>query len=195
MSRLALVVALLCAALPATAAEPWQVFEQAEFLPDRYHDGDSFSFRTRKKGAKRTFTYIFRLYGADCPEASATQEPDRILEQAEAFRIPPAEVTRWGAAAADFARDLLVQARSVTVTTRKTEAGGQSRRNRYYAFIDVDGRDLAELLIEKGLARAYGFTAEYDGRSADQYRRLLERAERTARRERAGLWKTARLPH
>jgi endonuclease YncB( thermonuclease family) len=191
---LGLLLALTVAIDPARGGDTWTVLPQSEFLPDAYQDGDSFWLKTRKPGAKRSYSYIFRLYGADCPESTASQEPARILEQAEAFRLPPADIPRWGKVAAAFTARVLAEAKTITVTTRKTEAGGQSARNRYYAFVEVDGRDLAEMLIEAGLARAHGFTDDYDGRSADQYRRLLERAERTARRERAGLWREAALP-
>jgi endonuclease YncB( thermonuclease family) len=178
----------------ALGADEWTVLKGCEFVPENYHDGDSFSLRTRKKGAKRSHTYIFRLYGADCPESTDTQEPLRIVEQAQHFRLPPVEVSKWGRAATAFTSKALRDARDITVITRKTEARGQSRRNRYYAFVRVDGKDLAGLLVENGLARAYGMSAAYDGQSAEAYRRLLDRKERTARRNRAGLWKESQLP-
>lgn len=178
----------------AWSAEKWAVMNGCEFVPQNYHDGDSFSLRTRKKDAKRSHTYIFRLYGADCPESTSGQEPQRIVEQAHYFRLPPAEVAKWGRAATAFTVKALQKARDITVITRKTEARGQSRRNRYYAFVRVDGKDLAELLVENGLARAYGMCAAYEGRSAESYRRLLDRKERTARQGRIGFWKESQLP-
>lgn len=184
---------LLLGPIPARADE-WITLENCEFVADKYHDGDSFSLRTRKKGSSRTYTYIFRLYGADCPESDADQEPLRIIEQARHFRTPPANVSHWGRAAADFTAQTLKSAKKITAITRKTEAGGQSRKNRYYAFIEVDGQDLAVLLVEKGLARAFGQSTAYDGQTADQYARLLDRKERTAKRDRAGIWSVAQLP-
>lgn len=184
---------LLPGVLPARAGE-WITLENCEFVADKYHDGDSFSLRTRKKGSTRTYTYIFRLYGADCPESDDKQEPLRIVEQARHFRIPPADVSHWGRTAAAFTEKILESAKNITAITRKTDAGGQSRKNRYYAFIEVDGRDLAVLLVEKGLARAFGQSTPYDGQTADQYARLLDRNERTAKRDRAGIWSVAQLP-
>jgi endonuclease YncB( thermonuclease family) len=194
MTRLLLAGVLALGVGAGHAAEAWTVFRQSEFLGDSYHDGDSFWLKTRKEGAKRSYSHIFRLYGVDCPESNASQEPARIAEQAQAFRLPATDITRWGKAAADFSERTLSAARDITVTTRKAEAGGQSSRNRYYAFVEVDGRDLGEMLVEAGLARAHGVTAEFRGLTADQYRRRLERAERTARRERSGLWRESSLP-
>ncbi len=197
MSRRVPFFLLACLVLIGQAparADEWTTLENCEFVAAKYHDGDSFSLRTRKKGSSRTYTYIFRLYGADCPESDAEQEPLRIVEQARHFRLPPADISHWGRVAADFTEETLKSAKSITAITRKTEAGGQSRKNRYYAFIEVDGRDLAVLLVEKGLARAFGQSTAYGGQSADQYARLLERKERTAKRDRAGLWSVAQLP-
>jgi endonuclease YncB( thermonuclease family) len=198
MTRFAKLCFLACViglAHPAArAAGDWTVLSGSEFVPEKYHDGDSFSIRTRKKDSKRTYTYIFRLYGADCPESNDEQEPQRILEQAQYFRLPPASISRWGRTAADFTVKTLREAKEITVVTCKTEARGQSRKNRYYAFVLADGKDLAELLVENGFARAYGMAAAYDGRSAEEYQRLLDRKERTAKRNRAGLWKESQLP-
>jgi endonuclease YncB( thermonuclease family) len=198
MFRHATLCLLACAlgvAQPAAyAAKDWIVLRGCEFVPENYHDGDSFSLRTRKKDAKRAYTYIFRLYGADCPESTDTQEPARIAEQAHYFRLPQAEVSKWGRAATAFTVKALQEAKDITVITRKTEARGQSRKNRYYAFVEVDGKDLAELLVENGLARAYGMSAEYDGRAGENYQRLLDRKERSAKRSRSGLWKESQLP-
>lgn len=173
--------------------EPWQIFTECKFLPKNYYDGDSFSIRTWKEDAKRGYTYIFRIYGADCPESNATQEPERIIEQAGHFRMAPADITKWGEAAAEFTAQALTSG-EVTVITRKSEAGGQSKNNRYYAFVEINGEDLALMLIERGLARAHGISTAYKGQSADQYRRLLERKERTAKQNRVGIWSEAQLP-
>lgn len=174
--------------LPALRADSWQVFSDSEFISDKYHDGDSFSVRTRKENATRSYTYIFRLYGVDSPESNLTQEPARVTDQAHYFGITPNEVTQWGRAAEEFTAKTLQEAKSITVITRKTDAGGKSRKNRYYAFIEVDGRDLAELLVEKGFARAYGKYEDYGKRSADEYQRLLNRKESAARTARVGAW-------
>lgn len=179
---------ILLGCLPALRADSWQVFSNSEFISDNYHDGDSFTLRTRKENAKRTFNYIFRLYGVDSPESSGMQEPARVAEQALYFGITPTELIKWGKAANEFTTKTLQEAKSITVITRKTDAGGKSRRNRYYAFVEVDGRDLAELLVEKGFARAYGKYEDYGKQSADDYRRLLSRKENEAKSVRVGVW-------
>jgi len=185
---------LLLALAPINGeTEPWLILKDSKFVPEKHHDGDSFSMLTRTPGAKRGHTYIFRIYGADCPESNDTQEPERIVEQAEYFRLPPEEITKWGKIAAEFTAKAL-ESGNVTVITRKSEAGGQSKSNRYYAFVEINGEDLAVLLVEQGLARAHGACTAYKGQSADEYRRLLDRKERTAKQNRAGIWSEAQLP-
>jgi len=145
------------------------------------------ALKTRAKGAKRSHTYIFGLYGVDCPENSVSQEPGRVAEQAEWFRTGENQVGEWGRAAAEFTAARLASGK-VTVHTRKAEARGQSKKNRYYAVVEVDGRDLGLELVERGLARAFGQRVAFERFSPEEFMRRYERKERTARSQKVGIW-------
>ena len=67
---------------------------------------------------------------------------------------------KWGDKASRFSKNFL--RKQFTVYTQKIEAGGVSKKNRYYAIIVNDeGRRLDEALLESGLARAFGMPAEW----------------------------------
>lgn len=169
------------------AATEWQTFEDCEFVEDRYFDGDSFSIKTKSKKSERNYTYIFRLYGVDCPETEEGQFPERVEEQAKWFRTSKKSVLKWGKKAAKYVKSRLSRGK-ITVHTKKVKARGQSKRNRYYAVVEVDGEDLAMELIQNGLARAYGMSVAFDKRKSEQFQRQYERKERTAKSNKVGIW-------
>ncbi len=172
--------------LPAAAA-PWISYERSTLAKDQYLDGDSFQAVTTT-GGKRPYTYIFRLYGADCAETDASY-PERLAAQATDFRIPVGEVIGWGEKATAFTEKFL--AKPFSVHTQKVSARGTSKKNRYYAIvIGADGRDLAEALIRAGLARAFGVLPldTPDGGDGKAYNRKLQRAEAQARTDKVGIW-------
>lgn len=78
-----------------------------------------------------------------------------------------------------------------TVWTRWNSARGRSALGRVYCIIvDSTGRNLNELLIEKGLARTYGVrTPLPDGRTSAQYRERLAELEAQAKKTRRGAWR------
>lgn len=182
--RLAILCVLLAGIHGALAAS-WKTYDGCELREDRYFDGDSFYAKTFS--GKRAYSYIFRLYGADCPETDE-RYPERIAEQARYFHIPEGEVTRWGEKAKNFVKQFL--RKPFTVHTKKEGARGASGRNRYYAVvINADGRNLAEALIEAGLARAYGqWVAWPESSTGERFRRGLERGEGAAKSKRIGIW-------
>lgn len=166
----------------ANAAE-WIAYEKASLVDDKYFDGDSFNVRVQTG-----YTYIFRLYGVDCAETD-TRYPERLKEQAKEFGIEPGDVVKWGEEAKKFVRNFL--RRPFTVHTRKEKAGGQSKKNRYYAvLVNEDGERLDEALIEAGLARAFGFGTEWPERtSRERFIRKLHAKESKAKRDDVGVWK------
>lgn len=183
---------LLLSAIVAIASQTqlpaadWQEYKDCKLAEDKYFDGDSFKVETTSTTG-RPYTYIFRLYGADCPETD-TRVPQRLKAQAKDFGIPVRDVIKWGEKAKDFTKAFLHQ--PFTVHTKKEVAKGASRQNRYYAIvIGHDGRDLAEALVDAGLARAYGwYTAWPPNATVDTYRRELSRAEGAARSAKHGAW-------
>ncbi len=180
---LLLALSLLVALIPRLSAKEWITYEKCSLVDDSYFDGDSFNIRTQT-----SYTYIFRLYGVDCGETD-TRYPDRLIEQGKEFGITPPEVVKWGKEAQKFAKKFL--RRPFTVHTQKQKAGGQSKKNRYYAIIvNSDGERLDEALVTAGLARAYGMPAAWPERTdPKRFIRKLHALESKAKREDAGLWK------
>lgn len=174
---------LLCLIFAGSAmADSWKEYQCK--LPDHsYMDGDSFRGK-----ATTGHTYIWRLYGVDCPETDDRQA-DRVKQQAKHFGIKEREVLKWGKKAAEFTRKKLEK--GFTVHTKKEDARGASDQKRYFAIVMVGDKNLAEMLVEEGYARAYGMPVEsplQEGVDKAQFMRLLERAERKAKREKKGIW-------
>jgi Staphylococcal nuclease homologue len=66
---------------------------------------------------------------------------------------------------------------------------------RHYAFVLVDGKDLAESLVEHGLARVFGEKAiPPDGRTTKSVIEKLQGLEREAKRQRFGAWARSNAP-
>jgi len=176
---LALLFFIVCT-FPALAG--WQSYE-CQLAIDKYHDGDSFSGK-----AQTGYTYVWRLYGVDCPEADERQ-PERLEEQAKHFGVDTKTVLKWGREAADFTAKTL--SRGYTAHTQKHDARGASRKNRYYAVILVKNQDLAELLVLEGLARAFGMSVAFPpDKNVDEERfmRNLRNLENRAKSAKKGIW-------
>jgi endonuclease YncB( thermonuclease family) len=174
---------LICTIAPRLAAKEWIIYEKCSLVDDSYFDGDSFNVR-----AQTGYTYIFRLYGVDCGETDV-RYPDRLIAQGKEFGIEPDEVVKWGKEAQEFVRKFLQK--PFTVHTQKEKAGGQSKKNRYYAVvINEDGERLDEALVSAGLARAFGMGAEWpEGTEPERYLRKLHALESQAKRGDVGVWK------
>ncbi len=163
----------------------WLVYSKARFLEGAYHDGDSFKVETTSE-AGRKYTYIFRLYGVDCPETD-DREKERVAEQAKAFRISEDRVLHWGDEAKRFTSKFLSNGQLV-VYTKKEDAQGQSDKNRYFAIVEVNGVDLAEALVSAGLARSFGKPVEWERRDEKQFWRHNDQLQATAKSAGVGIW-------
>src|SRR5687768_18475253 len=108
-------------------------------MQEEYRDGDSFHVMTSDQRQ-----FVFRLYFVDAPETD-TSVKDRVTEQANHFGVTEGEIIKGGESARKFAAEWLK--RGCNVTTRWQSAQGRGRLPRYYAQIDVNGRDLGELLV------------------------------------------------
>ncbi len=167
-------------------AEGLQEFENCIYLPESWADGDSFHVFF-PDGKKR----VLRLYYIDCVEQTVQtdSDKDRLREQARHFGTEDYRIAvEHGEAAAAFTAKLLEK--PFTVHTAFADARGRSGKPRYYAFIRThDGRDLARVLVEEGLARAFGVGRETpSGTSRDEYEAFLEDVEFSAAMKRNGLW-------
>lgn len=186
---------ILCLGLiPFSLSGQLQTFREVTFVPTNWADGDSFRVRFAD-GTEQTV----RLYGADCIEWHIGDESDarRLRAQRRYFGISDygggfessIELARANAAAAyDFVGEVLSE--PFTVYTSFADGRGDGRYTRIYAFVETpDGRDLATLLVEEGLARAFGvYRSTHDGLSRSDYMDQLKDAELVAARNGRGIW-------
>lgn len=132
------------------SASAWEVLEGVRLTQSRSNDGDS--FRALYQGRE----YIFRLYGADCPETDSSF-PDRVRDQATDFGVPTEAIVEWGHRANSHTQEMLRS--PFRVVTQWEDAMGRSNLPRHYAYVlPAGGGDLSANLISQGLARARGKT-------------------------------------
>lgn len=185
-------LAMAALALPAPAQPPqtggstvidkWIKLEDCRLIDDEYMDGDSFHVRYDRED------YIIRLYYVDAPETD-TALADRIAEQAEYWGIEPDEIPRLGEKARRFTEQQL--RRDFTVYTKWANAAGQSRQPRYFGVVLIGHKNLADLLVEEGLARVYGASVTMpDGRNATTIYDQLRALETRAKQQKKGAWGT-----
>ncbi|MEI6084244.1 MAG: helix-hairpin-helix domain-containing protein [Verrucomicrobiota bacterium] len=170
--------------LPAQALE-LQKFTDVRMVENPSNDGDSFVVQAGDKPMH------LRLYFVDCPESVATTDADakRVREQARYFGITDAKkIFEFGREAKKFTDEALCK--PFTIYTAFASALGRSPGGRIYAFVIThDGKDLAQLLIEHGYARAYGSKRSGpDNRHTEEIQKELQRLEIAAMRSRTGTW-------
>lgn len=169
-------------------------FGGCKLVATAWADGDSFLVETAE-GAQHTV----RLYGVDCLEWHVTDATDarRLRAQRRYFGI--AEAGGSPQASIDLAKDLGRQAadevravldRPFTLHTAFADAMGDGRHKRIYAFVTTAaGEDLGELLVRKGLARAFGvWRTTPAGQKGADYRGYLQDVELQAAKRGAGVW-------
>jgi DNA uptake protein ComE-like DNA-binding protein len=175
--------AFQCAAivdLRAGTRDDWTVLENCRLIANPANDGDSFHVSA---GANE---YIFRLYLVDAPETDE-MTPGRLVQQAKYFGITVPQAIEVGQAAKEFTREKL--SGPFTVFTHMSDAMGQSRLERFYAFVQTKDGDLGEQLVRNGLARIYGFKAAPPGlRNSRVEMEKLQQLENQARLEKIGGW-------
>ncbi|MEQ1903416.1 MAG: helix-hairpin-helix domain-containing protein [Pirellulaceae bacterium] len=179
--------------LPSFAQQPLTKLENCALVPTPWADGDSFLVRTAD-GTE----FTLRLYGADCIEWHVTDETDarRLREQRRYFGISKTgdaaasiEMAKgFGKAAAERVAVLLQK--PFTVYTAYADARGDGKHQRFYGFILLeDGRDLAGVLVEEGLARAFGVSrVTPTGESNSEHRETLRDLELQAAKRGIGIW-------
>jgi DNA uptake protein ComE-like DNA-binding protein len=159
---------------------PWITLQGGHYLIKRPNDGDSFHISVEGH------EYIFRLYFVDAPETSA-EFRDRVEEQAKYFGVTVDQVLEVGDLAKQFTREKLTE--PFLVRTCWEDAGGRSRMQRFYAFVQTRTGDLGEQLVENGLARSHPATAKPEGltSAATEWQKLIA-LEQKSRREKVGGW-------
>lgn len=163
-----------------TPAGGWEKLENCTLMEDRGNDGDSFILRHDGQ------SHTIRLYFADCPEKYLSNlNAERVSQQASHFRTTSDAAVATGLEAKEFSLALL-RTGPVTMETRWEEVYDSGR---YYAFVRVGGKDLAELLISKGLARVHTKGASRPGGTSERSQReALLNMEQSARARRLGAW-------
>jgi DNA uptake protein ComE-like DNA-binding protein len=183
VSALITVVVVWSAAVDLCARDQlkdWIVLKDCRLIPNPANDGDSFHVSAGEK------EYLFRLYLVDAPETDE-MTPRRLVEQAKYFSITVPQAIEVGRAANDFTQEKLSQ--PFTVFTHMSDAMGQSRLERFYAFVETKEGDLGEQLVRNGLARSYGFKAVPPGLTSSRIEvEKLQQFEDEAKREKIGAW-------
>ena len=165
-------------------------------IPTKWADGDSFLVNSPERGE-----FTLRLYGADCIEWHVTDATDerRLRAQRRYFGISKAGADArasinlakaYGEEAGKETRRAL--AKPFTVHTSFADARGDGKHKRIYGFvITSEGKDLAALLVSKGLARAFGvYRRTWDDRTHREYQEHLKDLETIALKKNAGVWKS-----
>lgn len=166
--------------------EDLQKFEDCTLVEQDWTDGDSFMVRLPDSRE-----IVLRLYYVDCIEqsVSTTSDKRRLREQARYFGLQDFRVAvDFGRKAAQFTIQSLSS--PFTIYTSFADARGRSGKPRYYAFIETsDRKDLARLLIENGLARAYGMSRETpSGVHRDEWQNYLSDLEFASALRKSGAW-------
>jgi len=161
----------------------WVKLTDCHYVDAPSNDGDSF----RVRGGDKEFTA--RLYYVDAPETNL-QQPERTREQSIYFGITLDETMKAGEKAKQRTKQLLQK--PFLLWTRWSTAGGRGRESRYYVIVEVDGKNLGEILVSEGLARAKGrgpnLPNEEKGKA---HMERLDDLESAARERRFGAWRTS----
>jgi competence ComEA-like helix-hairpin-helix protein len=171
------IVALLAA--PSLSRAVWDKLENCRYLVKRFNDGDSFHISVA--GTE----YIFRLYFVDAPE-TGTEFRDRIEEQAKYFGLTVEQTLQVAELAKRFTRERLSE--GFFVRTNWQDAGGRSRKQRFYAVVQTNNGDLGEQLAENGLARVHRAAGPEENSVTKAEWQELTRLEKKAKQEKIGAW-------
>lgn len=170
---------------PSNAAErrQWVTLTPCQYVEAKDNDGDSFRVRCDAN------EFTLRLYFVDAPETNL-RYPERTREQSEHFGVTLDEAMKAGAKARDTVREILRE--PFVVHTRWASAPGRGRETRYYALVEIGGKNLVEVLVSQGLARTKGVSLKLPtGEKAKVYVERLEALEGNARQKRLGIWSSS----
>jgi len=134
----------------ARESKPWVTLTNCQYVVTKYNDGDSFRVRSG------TNEFTLRLYYVDAPETTMSY-PERVHQQSEHFGITMDEALKVGTQAKERVQELLRE--PFIVRTRWASAAGRGRETRYYCFVEVGGKSLAEI-GERGIGAGQGRYSE-----------------------------------
>ena len=174
---------LVAATGHAADKKEWVTLNDCRYVDSENNDGDSFVVRCGDK------VFTARLYYVDTPETNLVYA-ERVRQQSVHFGITLDEALKVGAQAKERVRALLQK--PFTIYTRWSIGGGRTREGRYYAIVEVEGRNLGEILVSEGLAWAKDTVANLpNGEKAHTYMERLVTLEDEARAKRVGAWSTS----
>jgi micrococcal nuclease len=164
----------------ASEKKAWVKLTDCAYVAGQYNDGDSFRVKSG------TNEFILRLYFVDAPETNL-RYPERTREQSEYFGATIEETMKAGVEADKAVREILRE--PFVVWTRWASAAGRSNDRRYYGMAEVNGKDLGDILVSKGLARPKGVAVNLPrGEKARNKFDKLRQLEDEAKAKHAGIW-------
>jgi endonuclease YncB( thermonuclease family) len=167
----------------ASGKKEWVTLNDCRYVNSENNDGDSFRVRCGEN------EFTARLYFVDTPETNL-RYPERTREQSFHFGITLDETMKAGVQASERVRALL--RKPFVIQTVWATGGGRGREPRYDVLIEVEGRNLAEILVGEGLARAKGVgRALPSGEKSRDYMDRLRALEVEAQAKRVGAWSTS----
>ena len=181
------ILTLIWLAMPAMAWGQLQKIQPCTLVETEWADGDSFAVRL-PDGKQQTV----RLYGVDCIEMHVQGDDSnarRLRDQRRHFGIADILVAKSIGEAAKTETFRLL-AKPFTIHTTFADGRGDGRFSRVYTFVELsDGRDLSEILVSEGLARAFGVVRQRpDGTPGSEWMEQLKDLELTAARAGRGAW-------
>jgi endonuclease YncB( thermonuclease family) len=180
----AIIIALSLVVVGQTWASEknWVMLTDCQYVDSKDNDGDSFHVRCGEK------EFRARLYFVDAPETNLTYA-ERTREQSLHFGISLDETMKAGVKAKERVHALLQK--PFILRTVFATAAGRGRETRYYVLIEIDGKNLAEILVGEGLARVKGVGHVLpSGEKSSAYVDRLTALEQEAREKRLGAWST-----
>jgi competence protein ComEA len=174
-------------ALHAMACGQLQTIQPCTLIDTEWADGDSFAVRM-PDGKQQTI----RLYGVDCIEMHVQGDDSnarRLRDQRRYFGIADIIVAKSVGEAAK-SETVRLLAKPFKIHTSFADGRGDGRFSRVYGFVELaDGRDLAEILVSMGLARAFGVVRQRpDGTPGSEWMEQLKDLELIAARAGRGAW-------
>ena len=181
---LAFVLIALVQPLFAGGKKEWIKLDDCRYVEWQDNDGDSFRVRCGDK------EFTARLYYVDAPETNLLHG-DRTHEQALHFGITLDETMKAGEKAKARTKELLQK--PFVIWTRWSTAGGRGRESRYYVMIEVEGKNLAEILVSEGLARTKGMAPNLPNEDKGKaFMEHLDEVEDAAHQKHSGGWATSK---
>jgi len=191
------ILTIIWSALTAMACCQLEKIGPCTLVETEWADGDSFAVRM-PDGKQQTI----RLYGVDCIEMHVQGDDSnarRLRDQRRYFGITDILLAKSIGEDAK-AETFRLLAKPFTIHSSFADGRGDGRFSRIYAFVELaDGRDLSEVLVSAGLARAFGVVRQRpDGTPGSEWMEQLKDLELIAARTGRGAWAHtdwAKLPH